>query len=115
MVKNTRWAISEDETAKLRKKLMINTKLHDTGTGTADCGQGKFVFQNAINRREFATNSCVTGKENAGCSRFMFCGAINMREPAKLASHGNRYRKQRKADYELGCRRNQCCACILRE
>lgn len=72
MVKNTRWAITENETANLFQKLMVNArdtryKPRDTETDTAVHGHSKLAFHTAINMREFATNSPVTGKDATDC------------------------------------------------
>lgn len=110
-MKNVRWAIFRDETAKLHKKLMINTrgtcyKPHAMGTDTADFIHGKLAFQNVINTWELATNSPATGKDSAdcGCRGFVFNCASNMQKPAKLACRGSRYRLRKPRTRNAGTR-----------
>ncbi|KAM7293621.1 hypothetical protein ISCGN_023229 [Ixodes scapularis] len=70
------------------KRRCTRYKPRDAGTDTADRGQGKFAFHDAINTREFATNSCVTRKDTAGCRRGRFATHL-AKNPHKLAENSH--------------------------
>lgn len=68
----------------LIKHRAIRYRPRRTGTDTAYCVHGKFVFHNVINTWEFIANYCVTVKDivDFGCCRFALYGAKDTQEPA---------------------------------